>query len=205
LNGNSTDELTRTIIQIIREEKPQNVKQLISLLKDRISLEEKKILDTVQKLQNQGTIKLESPPVLPSAKLTLYLKSSQVFWYWATIAMAILTVVVAFTIPEGFYPWTYLRYGLGVLFVLWLPGYVFIKALFPEHLPMKTSTEKLETVERIALSVGLSLVLVPIVGLLLNYTPWGIRLTPVLLSLFALTLVFATAAVIREWKIKQQE
>ncbi|MEM1540867.1 MAG: DUF1616 domain-containing protein, partial [Candidatus Bathyarchaeia archaeon] len=53
-----------------------------------------------------------------------------------------------------------------------------------------------------ALSIGLSLVIVPIVGLLLNYTPWGIRLTPITMSLLALTTTFATAALIREHRTK---
>jgi uncharacterized membrane protein len=48
----------------------------------------------------------------------------------------------------------------------------------------------------------MSLALTPIVGLILNYTPWGIRLTPIVLSLLALTIVFATAAIIREHKAK---
>jgi len=42
----------------------------------------------------------------------------------------------------------------------------------------------------------------PITGLLLNYTPWGIRLTPVTLSLLALTITLATVALIREQQIK---
>ena len=91
---------------------------------------------------------------------------------------------------------------LGIIFVLWLPGYTFIKALFPAHVPIKTSTENLETIERIALSLGMSIALVPIIGLLLYYTPWGISLTPIVLSLLALTLVFATAAITREHQTK---
>jgi uncharacterized membrane protein len=87
---------------------------------------------------------------------------------------------------------------LGSIFVLWLPGYTFIKALFPTKVPIKTSSESLDTIERVALSSGMSLALVPIVGLLLNYTPWGIRLTPIVLSLLSLTTIFATVAIIRE-------
>ena len=60
----------------------------------------------------------------------------------------------------------------------------------------------METIERLALSIGMSLVLVPIVGLILNYTPWGIRLTPITLSLLALTIVFATAALFREYQTR---
>lgn len=46
--------------------------------------------------------------------------------------------------------------------------------------------------------------LVPIVGLLLNYTSWGIRLTLIVLSLVGLTTVFATVAVIREYQKGKQ-
>jgi uncharacterized membrane protein len=72
-------------------------------------------------------------------------------------------------------------------------------------LPQKTSSENLDTIERIALSIGMSLALTPIVGLILNYTPWGITLTPITLSLLALTTVFATAAILREHQSKDAQ
>ena len=43
---------------------------------------------------------------------------------------------------------------------------------------------------RITLSIGLSLALVPLTGLVLNYTPFGIRLVPVAFSLSLLTISF---------------
>jgi len=46
---------------------------------------------------------------------------------------------------------------------------------------------------------------VPIVGLLLNYTPWGIRLTPITISLLALTLTLATVAMLREHQTKTEK
>jgi hypothetical protein len=202
-NNSKANELPQTIIQVINERKPQNVKQLTTLVKEKLPLTEEKILDAILKLQNQGTIKLENQPLPASLKLATYLKTSQALWYWATIAIATITVAIVFTVPEDFYPWSYLRNALGAIFVLWLPGYTFIKALFPTHVPTKTSTENLDTIERIALSLGMSIALVPIIGLLLNYTPWGIRLTPIVLSLLALTLVFATTAIIREHQSKK--
>jgi len=65
------------------------------------------------------------------------------------------------------------------------------KALFP--------AKELDNIGRAALSIGMSLALVPITGLLLNYTPRGIRATPVTISLLALTTTLATAAVMREF------
>ena len=162
------------------------------------------MLDAILKLQNQGKIKLEYASLPASPKMATYLKQWQVLWYWATIAIAAITVAVVFTVPEDFQPWSYLRNALGIVFVLWLPGYAVIKALFPTQVPIKTSTENLDTIERIALSIGMSIAIVPIIGLILYYTPLGINLTPIVLSLFALTLIFATVAMAREHQSKNK-
>jgi uncharacterized membrane protein len=74
--------------------------------------------------------------------------------------------------------------------VLFLPGYSLIKTLFP--------TREIDNIERTALSIGMSLALVPLVGLLLNYTPWGIRLTPITVSLLSLTIILSIAGLFRE-------
>jgi uncharacterized membrane protein len=91
-----------------------------------------------------------------------------------------------------------------VLLDLFLPGYAFIRALFPQKAQTATNTETMDNIERIALSIGMSLALTPIVGLILNYTPWGITLIPITLSLLALTVVFATAAILREHQTKTE-
>jgi hypothetical protein len=195
-NDSKEAKITETIIQVIKERNPQTVEQLTALVKEKIEIPEKEILDYIIKLQNAGKIRLEKQIPPAPMKLGGYLKTEQAIWYWATITVAIATVAVAFTIPENFYPWVYIRYALGTIFILWLPGYTFIKALFPE--------KELDSIERIALSIGMSLALVPIVGLLLNYTPFGIRLAPITLSLLALTMVLATAAIIREYHTKMK-
>jgi hypothetical protein len=203
LSANSrADEVAQTIIQVMNERKPQSVQQLTALVKERLSATEEKILESILKLQSQGTIKLESQPLPASLKLATYLKTSQALWYWVTTAIATITVAIVFTVPEDFYPWSYLRNVLGIIFVLWLPGYTFIKALYPVRMPIKASTENLETIERIALSLGMSIALVPMIGLLLYYTPLGLSVTPIVLSLLALTFVFATVAIAREHQTK---
>ena len=198
----TNSDATETIIQIIKERKPQTVEQLVTLAKEKLQISEREILETILQLQNEGKISLTKQQSQTSLNLTAYLKTEQTLWYWITLTLSAATTAVVFTIPENFYPWVYVRYVLGTIFVLWLPGYTFIKALFPAEPPIKTSEKTLDTIERVALSLGMSLALVPIVGLLLNYTPWGIRLTPIVLSLLALTVVFATAAVIREHQAK---
>jgi len=45
----------------------------------------------------------------------------------------------------------------------------------------------------------LSLALVPLIGLVLNYTPWGIRFIPVTASISAFTVTFLIAAATRKY------
>ena len=157
---------------------------------------EQKIMQHILQLESQGKITLKEPPIQTTTRLGTYLKKTEATWYWITLILATATTLTVFAIQENFYPLIYIRYILGAIFVVFLPGYSLIKLLFPE--------KELDNIERTALSMGMSLALVPITGLILNYTPWGIRTTPITLSLLTLTIIFATAALIREYQTKKQ-
>lgn len=86
------------------------------------------------------------------------------------------------------------RVALGLPFVLFFPGYTLIAALFPAR-------DDLDGVERVALSFGLSIAVVPLLGLILNYTPWGIRLYPILLTLLVFTILLSVIAIYRRNKL----
>jgi len=189
--------IDQEIIRIVKEGKPENVKQLIKLTQEKFSLSEQEILNRILYLQEKEKIKLKPHQNPTPEKFADYLRSNQAYWYWITIILTLTTALLVFTIPENAFPLVYARYILGSIFVLWLPGYSFIKALFPK--------KELDNIERVALSMGMSLALVPIIGLMLNYTPWGIRLTPITLSLLAVTVTCATTAILREHKTKLKQ
>jgi hypothetical protein len=199
LTQDSSQQALRTaILEITTKQKPETVEQLARQVHEQLpSFSNEQILDAILILQDEEKLHLTRTQPLPS-NITGYLKTSKASWYWITLATTLAAVLSVYLVPESAYPAVIVRYVLGAIFILWLPGYAFIKALFPVRLPIKTADKNLDAVERIALSFGMSLALVPIVGLLLNYTPWGIRLTPITLGLTALTLIFATAAVVRE-------
>jgi len=96
-----------------------------------------------------------------------------------------------------FFPDSPLRIVLGVPFVLFFPGYTFTCALYPGR-------DVLDWVDRAALSVGLSLSAVPLIALGLNYTPWGIRLHPVLVSLLLFTLGMSVATMYRRRSLPEE-
>jgi uncharacterized membrane protein len=87
---------------------------------------------------------------------------------------------------------------LGIPMVLFLPGYALIAALFSRK-------NDLDGIERIALSFGLSIAVVPLIGLGLNFTPFGIRLVPILISISVFTLAMLLIAYLRRSKMSEEE
>ena len=85
-----------------------------------------------------------------------------------------LTALVVASVPE--FSVTVARPIIGTIAVLFVPGYAFIAALFPQKATLGNGV-------RLALSFGLSIVIVPLLELGLNYTPWGVRLGPTLVIL----------------------
>jgi uncharacterized membrane protein len=91
-----------------------------------------------------------------------------------------------------------IRIILGLPLVLFLSGYALIATLFIRK-------DDLDGIERVALSFGLSIAITPLLGLALNYTPFGIRLTPILIVLSVFTISFAIGAYVRRSKIPEED
>ncbi|MCX6656167.1 MAG: DUF1616 domain-containing protein [Candidatus Bathyarchaeota archaeon] len=141
------------------------------------------------RLSSGGLIRFVDPS--PPSGFLGYAFSLYGLWFWVLAGFMALVTYSVFLMPQV-YPFVYLRYLVGAVFVLYVPGYVLIQALYPK-------AAELERLERFGLGVGLSLALVPLVGLVLNYTPWGIRLEPVFASLILLTLALGLYAVYRKY------
>ncbi|GAA0729746.1 putative membrane protein [Halorubrum trapanicum] len=63
----------------------------------------------------------------------------------------------------------------------------------------------IDGIERVALSFGLSIAVVPLIGLVLNFTPWGIRLVPVVTAVAGFTLGCVAVAARRRWALPPEE
>jgi len=84
------------------------------------------------------------------------------------------------------------RIILGTPFVFFFPGYALVAALFPKK-------EGVGGIERVALSFGLSIAVVPLIGLILNATPWGIGLESSLYSVASFIFITSVIAWFR-WR-----
>jgi uncharacterized membrane protein len=87
-------------------------------------------------------------------------------------------------------PLAILRLILGLIYVLFIPGYTLQLLLFPRR-------SDLDNTERIALSFALSGVIVAPIFLLLNWLPWGITMWSVVISLSLFILACLIGSTIR--------
>jgi uncharacterized membrane protein len=83
---------------------------------------------------------------------------------------------------------------LAILLVLFVPGYVLVATLFPKNI-------EVDWIERIVLSFGLSFAVVPLLGVILSFTPWGIRFAPIITSIAVFTVALGAAAYRRRMQL----
>jgi uncharacterized membrane protein len=146
--------------------------------------------DLIERLAGGGQIEVYDEPMRAASLLGYLAAWEKSLWFYVSIVASVSAALTAYVIPPNS-PFLVLRLGLGLLFVLYLPGYVALQALYP--------SVEFNRFDRLALSVGVSLILDMLGGLALNFTPWGIRLAPILFYLCTLTACLATLGLVRQF------
>jgi len=185
------NELAPIVIETAKSLQQPTIAQLVDTLVKQKGLKERQATKAVYTEYKKGTLSLtESNPPTNIASYFFNLEST---WFWAITALVAATLLAVFTINTS--ALIYARYVLGGVFILFLPGFMLMSALYPR--------KEMDELEKAALSIGLSLAIVPLIGLVLNYTPWGIRLEPIMISLALFTEILAATVVVRRFRYFQ--
>ena len=104
------------------------------------------------------------------------------------VALAVcLPLVVQMPLPL-------VRGALGLAVVLFAPGYGLTAAIFARH-------DDLDSAARLGFSFVLSAALLPLFGLALDRSPWGITLWPMVTCLTSWLLLISGVAALRRWQL----
>jgi hypothetical protein len=158
------------------------------------SISADEIHDAVRNLERQGTVNL-SEEKMPSS----FVKSLSDPWtnlpLWAAVLGSILMIVSLYLLPqEG--PWLGVRGVIGAVFLFAVPGYALAGLLVRQDKP--------HAVELIAVSIGLSLGIVALVGIVLGYSEIGVRMEPVIASMSAFSIAVAILASYRNYSLRHR-
>lgn len=145
-------------------------------------------------------------------------------WYRSTgdlLVVALWSIAAAVAVLGLEIEQSLLRALLVTPLVLFLPGYALVEALFPErstaadsrqsdtlHSDEPTVAEsRLDSIgrlERVVLAVVISLGLVPLVAFVVNYTPYGLRLRPIMVAVVGVTVLLSTVGVVRRRRVPEE-
>ncbi|WP_232203742.1 DUF1616 domain-containing protein [Caldivirga maquilingensis] len=175
-----------TIMREVEEKPCITVEELVNEVSRKVGVPREYVAYELMMLWKKGAVELEGYPM---DNRIMYLLSIEGLWYWVTLGISLASVLAVLLIGNG--PLMYIRYVLGALMTLFMPGYSLIETLYPRG-------DELKPLERLALSIGLSLAITPLIGLILNYTPWGIRLIPIMVSTTLATTALLTTAAIKK-------
>lgn len=175
----------------IETKRPKTVAELAELVSTDETVYEDEFMAALKEAVSEGGIELKEPSYNLESALDYLFTITISGWFWASMILAGSAILSVAFVPDVF-PVYVIRWVLGFVFVLYLPGYTLIQFLFSEK-------KELDTLERFALSVGLSLAVVPLIGLILAYLPWGIRLETITISLSLFVVSFAILAAARKY------
>jgi hypothetical protein len=126
-----------------------------------------------------------------------HIKSKVSNWYWITVALTLGSAIAVLIIGEVG-PLAYIRYISASILVLFLPGYAFLRALSPLKAQNLGETNNMNIITRLTLSIVLSIAMVSVLAFILDFSPLGVSLDSLVLSLSLFTLFFSTLALFRE-------
>ena len=124
------------------------------------------------------------------------MKSFQTFGDLVLISCLALAALATGVIPP--LSATVARPIIGTIVVLFVPGYALIAALFPHKTTLNNGV-------RLGLSFGVSIAIVPLLEMALNYTRWGVRTIPTLVMIAVFTLACVAAAGIRRRRLAEDD
>jgi uncharacterized membrane protein len=114
------------------------------------------------------------------------------------VELVLIIVLTLLMVPLVEFTTGWLRVVLGLLFLLLFPGYALMAAIFPKK-------DSLDAMERVAISLGLSLSVITFTVIILNYIPEGIALRPLYISLVLFTVVASAIAIWRRRRLPREE
>lgn len=131
---------------------------------------------------------------------------------FVSVAMLFLTLV-----PAAGLHGSPLHVALGIVFVFYVPGAAFTSAVFPrtgtdgsmlhgsDWMASIADSKRVTAVERVVLSLGLSVAIVPLVVLVLSFTPVGVEPGSAILTLAVLSLVLGAVGTVRRVRLHPEE
>ena len=182
--------IERMVLDIMLKQNCRRIEELFIVLKklDR-SITSDEIHDAIRSLEEKKIVIL-SESLIPSS-FVHYLKTFRLNPpFWGTLVTTLLAIWIVFALPPQD-PWSMARVIFAGAFIILVPGYCLTNLLF--------GGKRLPIAEKLALSVGLSLAVAALVGMVLNYTFLGVTIETVVAIVASFNVALAAVNAYRDF------
>lgn len=191
-------EIQTIIDNILTNSQPADVRSIVELLEKNYDISQEEAIPVLRKMEFNTKLVLQEPlpeeTIMPKTARDYFLKRNYFsIEFWVSISVLVLVLIfVLINVTEGFF--FYFRYVVVSFFMLILSGWSLTSALFP------SLDDNMRFLERAATAVGLSLFIVIMDGIFLNYT---FKFNPISIgvSLIVITLICMTISIILRLKL----
>jgi lysylphosphatidylglycerol synthetase-like protein (DUF2156 family) len=180
------------IAESISAGKAKCVRDLLAIRDSRKSrLTDSELVEIVRRMKESGQITFSKRPPKFKSFFSFLLNLPWCWTFWFLLATTAVTLGSVYYLPSSI-PWTYVRWIAGIVLLGFAPGLGLVRLLFG-------SRRELDEAETVSLSIGLSLVVSTLVGILLNFSPRGISLGSIVFAMATLVVFFACASAARDY------
>jgi len=183
--------LKKLIANAVTSGHPETVGQLAKIITADAAIDESDFITALKEMVSEGALDLRPPSYEVESVLDYLFNPTLSGWLWVSVGTVALAMFAVTSVPDLF-PVNVVRWVLGSILVLYLPGFSLLELLFP-------TGKQIDSLERFALSIGVSLAVIPLIGLVLNFTQWGIRFASVTVALGTFTIGVLAAAAARKY------
>ena len=172
----NTDDIDRAVKEIISIRQPSTGEDLVDIVTKEMSLSREEAIDSMLRLEARNEIQFRPVEDQPPTGLVVNALS--------------LTAVLSTFITPSLSQLIIIRYVAGSIFLMFLPGFCITKIIY--------LGEEIGNLKLVAMSLGISVSVVSLIGMALNYTPWGISTTALTFTVFLLVLALSSICATRE-------
>lgn len=185
----------KMVLDVMHRHDCRKVGEVVSaIIKFDKSITTDEIHNAIDLLERDGTVNLSEPETPRSFGRALAIFEPSIA-FWSTILSSAAILAIVFLVPQEEY-WSIARMIAASAFLFFIPGYAFSNALIPR--------KKLNKVERIAISIGLSLAAVVLLGMILNYGLIGLTEGPIIISIALFSISVGLLAAYREYLAQRE-
>ncbi|MHA1252756.1 MAG: DUF1616 domain-containing protein [Candidatus Helarchaeota archaeon] len=209
-NKNDT-KLSEIIINILKNNKNLTIKHLITKINSEYNYSNNQIIKCIKDMAKKGliniskiTIHKEKPFKNP---IINYFLSKNSLSFWLSLIIIVISFFLVYYVPQNSIllqnPWLIflgiLRIIFGTIITIFLPGYLLLSLLY-------YNKKDLDILQMFGLSIGLSIIIIVIIGLIFNFIYFEITSINILIIIEALSLILlVSSAILKILNYKKKE